>query len=121
MNELCANGIWILGCGSVISSHICKCVECRRYRRFNEWQICQKKTEESPPFTYHVDCFGPFNGGEKGNSNYMDCCLLACAQEWYIETLDDLITDTFVNTSVYSYQRTCTPILMRSGNKFHGR
>ncbi len=37
VNELCANGIWILGCGSVISSHICKCVECRRYRRFNEW------------------------------------------------------------------------------------
>ena len=32
MNELRANGIWILGCGNVVSSHIYKCVQCRRYR-----------------------------------------------------------------------------------------
>ncbi len=65
MNELCANGIWILGCGSVVSSHICKCVKCRRYRRTTEVQrmadLPKGKTEESPLFKYHgIDCFGPF-------------------------------------------------------------
>ena len=38
MNELHSNGIWILGCGNVVSSHIFKCVKCRRYRRATEVQ-----------------------------------------------------------------------------------
>nr|XP_061819695.1 uncharacterized protein LOC133608465 [Nerophis lumbriciformis] len=39
MNEIRANGIWILGCGSIVSSHIYKCVQCRRYRRTTEVQL----------------------------------------------------------------------------------
>ncbi|XP_023812859.1 uncharacterized protein LOC111947690 [Oryzias latipes] len=38
MNELRANGIWIIGCGNMVSSHIYKCVKCRRYRRNTEVQ-----------------------------------------------------------------------------------
>ncbi len=65
MNELRANGIWILGCGSVVSSHIYKCVKCRRYRRTTEVQkmadLPEERTEASPTFTYcGIDCFGPF-------------------------------------------------------------
>lgn len=36
MNTLRANGIWIIGCGNVVSSHIYRCVTCRRYRRTTE-------------------------------------------------------------------------------------
>lgn len=38
MNELRANGVWILGCGNVVSSNTYKCVKCRRYRRATEVQ-----------------------------------------------------------------------------------
>lgn len=36
INELRANGWWILGCSSAVSSHIFKCVKCRKYRRRTE-------------------------------------------------------------------------------------
>ena len=42
LNEFRAKGIWILECGSVVSSHIYKCVKCRRYRRSTE---VEEKTE----------------------------------------------------------------------------
>lgn len=32
MNEIRENEIWILGCESVVSSHIYKYVKCRRYK-----------------------------------------------------------------------------------------
>ncbi|KAK0144741.1 hypothetical protein N1851_016800 [Merluccius polli] len=76
MNELCANGVWILGCGNVVSSHIFKCVKCRRYRRATEVQQmadlrksglrhplplptkCGTAYGEYRPHFEH--CFGPF-------------------------------------------------------------
>lgn len=33
MNVLRASGIWILGCGNLVSSHIYRCVKCQRYRK----------------------------------------------------------------------------------------
>lgn len=64
MNELHASGICILGCGSVVSSHIYKCVKCRRYRRKSEVQkmsdFPEERTEASPSFYCGIDCFGPF-------------------------------------------------------------
>ncbi|XP_061819927.1 uncharacterized protein [Nerophis lumbriciformis] len=41
-NELRANGIWILGCGNVVSSHIYRCVKCRKYRKTAKVQQRQK-------------------------------------------------------------------------------
>lgn len=73
MNELCGNGVWILGCGNMVSSHIYMCVKCRRYRRATEVQrmadLPEERTETSPPFTFSgMDCFGPLHrkGGKKG-------------------------------------------------------
>lgn len=64
MNELRAGGWWILGCSSAVSSHISKCVKCRKYRRLTEEQrmgdLPQDRLEATPPFTYAgIDCFGP--------------------------------------------------------------
>ena len=38
MNEIRSNGLWVLGLFAVVSSHIHKCVRCRRQRRPTESQ-----------------------------------------------------------------------------------
>lgn len=38
MNELRANGIWISGCSKAVSSHIFKCIRCRKLKRSPEQQ-----------------------------------------------------------------------------------
>lgn len=104
MNELRANGIWILGCGNVVSSHIYKCVKCRRYRRTTEVQhmadLPEERTETTPPFTYcGLDCFGPFivKEGRKELKRYGLLFTCLCSRAVHIETLDDLTTDAFMN------------------------
>lgn len=104
MNELRANGIWILGCGNMVSSHIYKCVQCRRYRRTTEVQqmadLPGERTETSPPFTYcGLDCFGPFivKEGRKELKRYGLLFTCLCSRAVHIETLDDLTTDAFIN------------------------
>lgn len=104
MNELRANGIWILGCGNVVSSHIYKCVKCRRYRRSTEVQqmsdLPEERTETSPPFTYcGLDCFGPFivKEGRKELKRYGLLFTCLCSRAVHIETLDDMTTDAFMN------------------------
>lgn len=104
MNELRANGIWILGCGNMVSSHIYKCVQCRRYRRTTEVQqmadLPGERTETSPPFTYcGLDCFGPFivKEGRKELKRYGLLFTCLCSRAVHIETLDDLKTDAFIN------------------------
>ncbi|XP_030585762.1 uncharacterized protein LOC115780619 [Archocentrus centrarchus] len=64
VNELRANGVWILGCSKAVSSHIYNCTRCRKYRRSTEEQrmadLPQERAELTPPFTYcGMDCFGP--------------------------------------------------------------
>ncbi|KAL4009472.1 hypothetical protein ACER0C_003324 [Sarotherodon galilaeus] len=104
MNELRANGIWVLGCGSVVSSHIYKCVKCRRYRRTTEVQqmanLPEERIETSPPFTYcGLDCFGPFivKEGRRELKRYGLLFTCLCSRAVHIETLDDLTTDAFIN------------------------
>ncbi|XP_034052757.1 uncharacterized protein LOC117533237 [Gymnodraco acuticeps] len=104
MNEVRANGIWILGCGNVVSSHIYKCVKCRKYRRTTETQqmadLPEDRTETSPPFTYcGIDCFGPFivKEGRKEVKRYGLLFTCLCSRAVHIETLDDLTTDAFMN------------------------
>nr|XP_021322660.1 uncharacterized protein LOC108179640 [Danio rerio] len=104
MNEIRANGIWILGCGSVVSSHIYKCVKCRRYRGTTEIQkmadLPEERTETSPPFTCcGIDCFGPFivKEGRKELKRYGLLFTCLCSRAVHIETLDDLTTDAFIN------------------------
>lgn len=102
MNELRANGFWILGCSSAVSSHIFKCVKCRKYRRSTEVQkmgdLSSDRTEPTPPFTYvGMDCFGPLyvKDGRKELKRYGLIITCLCSRAIHIEVVDDLSTDTF--------------------------
>lgn len=56
INEIRANGIWILGCSQVVSSFIYNCVKCRKFRQRTEEQkmanLPCERIETTPPFTY---------------------------------------------------------------------
>lgn len=104
VNELRANGLWILGCSSAVSSHIFKCVKCRKYRRCTEEQkmgnLPEDRMERSPPFTYTgIDCFGPIHvkEGRKNIKRYGLLLTCLCSRAIHIETLDDMTTDAFIN------------------------
>ncbi|KAI7792540.1 hypothetical protein IRJ41_018921, partial [Triplophysa rosa] len=104
MNELRANGLWILGCSGVVSSHIFKCVKCRKYRRPAEEQrmgdLPQDRMETTPPFTYAgIDCFGPIyiKDGRKELKRYGLLLTCLCSRAIHIEMIDDMTTDLFIN------------------------
>lgn len=104
MNELRVNGIWILGCSKAMSSHIYKCTRCRKLRRSPEQQkmaeLPMERTEVAPPFTYcGMDCFGPLNVKEGRKELKRYGLLLTCmaSRAVYIEMLDDLSTNSFIN------------------------
>ena len=65
VNEVRSRGFWIVGNSSAVSSHIYKCVQCRRLRGRTQVQkmanLPEERVEPSPPFTCcGFDCFGPF-------------------------------------------------------------
>ncbi|KAA0703644.1 hypothetical protein E1301_Tti015510 [Triplophysa tibetana] len=104
INELRANGWWILGCSSAVSSDVSKCVKCRKYRRGTEEQrmgdLPQDRTEMTPPFTYAgIDCFGPFYVKErrKDLKKYGLLLTCLCSRAIHIEMIDDMTTDAFIN------------------------
>ncbi|XP_028327214.1 uncharacterized protein LOC114478373 [Gouania willdenowi] len=105
INELRANGIWILGCSQAVSSFIYNCVKCRKFRRGTEEQkmadLPSERMETTPPFTYcGMDCFGPFYVKERRKElkryGLLFTCL--CSRAVHIELLDDLSTDAFLNS-----------------------
>ena len=104
-NELRSNGIWILGCSNLVSSHIYKCTKCRKFRRGLEQQrmsdLPVDRTEPTPPFTFcGMDCFGPFyiKEGRKELKKYGLLLTCMCSRAIHIEMLDDLTSDAFINT-----------------------
>ncbi|KAK0147265.1 hypothetical protein N1851_013317 [Merluccius polli] len=104
VNELRASGLWILGCSSAVSSHIFKCVKCRKYRRSTEVQkmgnLPEDRMEATPPFTYTgIDCFGPIHikDGRKDIKKYGLLLTCLCSRAIHIEMLDDMTTDAFIN------------------------
>ncbi|XP_030589719.1 uncharacterized protein LOC115783168 [Archocentrus centrarchus] len=104
MNELRANGWWILGSSRAVSSYIFKCVKCRKYRRKTESQtmgdLPKDRTETTPPFTYvGMDCFGPIfiKDGRKELKRYGLILTCLCSRAIHIEVVDDLSTDAFLN------------------------
>ncbi|CAI5654355.1 unnamed protein product [Oreochromis niloticus] len=105
MNELRANGFWILGCSKIVSSYIYKCVKCRRFRRRTEQQkmadLPEDRMETTPPFTYRgMDCFGPFyvKEGRKELKCYGLLITCMCSRAVHLEMLDDLSTDSLINS-----------------------
>ncbi|KAK6295455.1 hypothetical protein J4Q44_G00346810, partial [Coregonus suidteri] len=104
INELRSNGIWILGCSKLVSSHIHKCTSCRRFRRCTEQQrmadLPEERMETTAPFTYcGMDCFGPFHikEGRKELKRYGLLLTCMCSRGVHIEALDDLTSDAFIN------------------------
>lgn len=59
VNELRSNGIWILGCSSAVSSHIYKCLKCRKFGRCTEEQkmadLSEDRMQTTPPFLFLWD------------------------------------------------------------------
>ena len=104
MNEIRSNGLWVLGLSAAVSSHIHKCVRCRRQRRSTEGQkmadLPRERVESTPPFTYcGMDCFGPFivREGRKDLKRYGVIFTCMNSRAVHIEELDDMTTDAFIN------------------------
>ncbi|GAA6082861.1 uncharacterized protein LOC119223490, partial [Tachysurus ichikawai] len=104
LNELRANGFWVIGGSRLVAKLIHTCVFCRKLRRPTERQrmaeLPKEHVEASAPFTYSgMDCFGPFivTKARKQYKRYglIFTCLYSRAV--HIEMLEDLSTDSFIN------------------------
>lgn len=97
VNELQSNGIWILGCSSAVSSHIYKCLKCRKFRRCTE----EQKMEDLPEYRIQMalfcgmDCFGPFyvTDGRRELKCYGLLLTCMCSRDIHIEMLEELSTE----------------------------
>lgn len=104
LNELRANGYWVVGGSKVVANHIKQCVVCRRARRPTETQkmadLPPSRVNPSPPFSYcGMDCFGPFHTrqGRKDQKRYGLIFTCLSSRAVHIELLEDLTTDAFIN------------------------
>ena len=66
VNEIRSSGFWVIGISSAVSSHIHKCVQCRKLRVQTQGQkmanLPKERLQPSGPFVYSAyDCFGPFS------------------------------------------------------------
>nr|XP_054774509.1 uncharacterized protein LOC129282657 [Lytechinus pictus] len=104
INEVRASGYWILGCSSVVSNCISKCVTCRHLRRSPQVQkmadLPKDRFTPNPPFSYcGMDCFGPWliKEGRKEVKKYGIVFTCMSSRAVHIETLNSLSTDAFIN------------------------
>ncbi|XP_063740237.1 uncharacterized protein LOC134864868 [Eleginops maclovinus] len=104
LNELRANGYWILGASKIVAKHIKYCVTCRKVRGSAEQQrmadLPSDRVDPSPPFSYTgIDCFGPFytKQGRKEFKRYGLLITCLSSRAIHIEMLEDLSTDAFLN------------------------
>jgi len=98
------SGLWIIGCSKMVSSHIHRCVTCRKLRGTKQDQkmadLPEVRTEETAPFTFcGMDCFGPFivHEGRKELKRYGLIFTCMASRAVHIEVLDDMTTDAFIN------------------------
>ena len=104
MNEIRTSGYWILGCRSLVSSFINKCVTCKRLRGTVLDQkmsdLPKDRLEPSPPFTYcAVDYFGPFYIKERRSVLKRYGVVFTCmaSRAVHLETANSMDTDSFIN------------------------
>ncbi|KAL6479864.1 hypothetical protein MHYP_G00108970 [Metynnis hypsauchen] len=104
LNELRANGYWVVGGSKVVANRIKQCVTCRRARRPTETQkmadLPADRVNPSPPFSYcGMDCFGPFHTkqGRKECKRYGLIFTCLSSRAVHIEMLEDVTTDAFIN------------------------
>ena len=103
MNEVRANGYWIIGMSSAISSIIHKCITCRKLRSEPQQQrmaiLPKDRVEPAPPFTYSaVDYFGPFSVKERCKEVKRYGVIFTCmaSRAVHVEVADTLETDSFI-------------------------
>lgn len=104
LNEIRANGFWIVSGSKVVSNHIKDCVSCRKARRPTETQkmadLPDCRVDPSPPFSYcGMDCFGPFHVKQGRTEHKRYGLIFTClsSRAIHIEMLEDLTTDSFIN------------------------
>ena len=104
LNELRANGYWIIGGVSAVGSYIGSCVICRKLRAAVQEQkmadLPQDRLEPAAPFTYcAVDYFGPWmvKEGRKEIKRYGVLFTCLTSRAVHLETSSTLETDSFVN------------------------
>ena len=104
MNELRANGYWIVGGSKAVAQYVRQCVPCRRARGSQAEQrmadLPSDRVDPSPPFTYcGMDCFGPFHTkqGRKEHKRYGLLFTCLCSRAVHIEMLEDMTTDALIN------------------------
>ena len=104
VNEIRARGFWVVGISSAVSSHIHRCVQCKKLRAQTLEQkmanLPEERVEPSAPFTFcGYDCFGPFiiKEGRKELKKYGLLFTCMSSRAVHIEALDDMSTDAFLN------------------------
>jgi len=104
INEIRANGLWIIGLSSAVYRIVSKCVICRRFRSAPRGQkmadLPVDRLESVPPFTYTgVDYFGPWliREGRKEMKRYGVIFTCLCCRAIHLEIAAFLSTDSFLN------------------------
>lgn len=105
LNEIRANGFWIVGGSSAVGSYIWNCVVCRKLRAAVAEQkmanVPEDHLEPVPPFTNcAVDYFGSFTikEGKKELKRYGVLFTCLALRAVHLETSSTLESDAFINT-----------------------
>ena len=104
LNALRQSGFWVTNGRSAVSSHITKCVTCRKQRGKLHTQkmadLPQERITPAAPFTYTgMDVFGPFyiKEGRKTLKRYGLIFTCLSSRAVHLETLNSMETDSFIN------------------------
>ncbi|XP_052065131.1 uncharacterized protein LOC127704931 [Mytilus californianus] len=104
INEIRANGFWIIGCSTAVSKYLSTCVTCRKHRSNTQEQkmadLPIDRLHPVPPFTYSgVDLFGPWyiKEGRKELKRYGVLFTCLSCRGVHIETANSLDTSSFIN------------------------
>ena len=103
LNEIRANGFWVIGGTSAVASKIAKCVTCRKLRGAVQEQkmsdLPEDRLEPAPPFTYcAVDYCGPWyiKEGRKEVKKYVALFTCMASRAVHLEVSNSLETDSFL-------------------------
>lgn len=104
LNEIRANGFWIIGGCTAVSKYIFKCVMCRKLRSSTQEpkmaDLPKDRLEATPPFCYcGVDYFGPWHIKESRKEVKRYGVLFTCltSRAIHLETANSLDTSSFIN------------------------
>ncbi|XP_064646670.1 uncharacterized protein LOC135499678 [Lineus longissimus] len=105
INEIRANGYWILGIRTAVSPLIHRCVRCRKARRnvetpkMADLPVDRIEAGEGPFECCALDIFGPWTIWEKRSDLKRYGMMITClaVRAVHIETLNSMTTDSFIN------------------------